>query len=114
MACGVPHVLAPELMDCTDEKYWHCFWKRQPVTPKELDQAIAVLLTQELGCHKYTGTDPEILRRLPPECCDYFLPQPFVSATFSSDGPPFRFALLESSDSIIDRFWKKIYGRDKA
>jgi hypothetical protein len=84
------------------------------VTPKELDQAIAVLLTQELGCHRYTGTDPEILRRLPPECCDYFLPQPFVPATFSSDGPPFRFALLESSDSIIDRFWKKIYGSDKA
>jgi hypothetical protein len=111
MACGVPSVLAPDLMDNTEEKYWHCFWKRQPETPKELDQAIAVLHTQELLCHRYAGTDPEILRRLPRECCDYFSPPPFVPAMFSSDGPPFRFALLESNRGI---FWRKIFRREKA
>jgi hypothetical protein len=112
MACGVPHVLAPELMDWTEEKYWHCFWKRQPETPKELDKAIAVLHSQELGCHRYAGTDPGILLRLPRECCDHFSPQPFVPAKFSSDGSPFRFALMESKSSLGQRLWRKIFRGD--
>jgi hypothetical protein len=109
MSCGVPHVLAPGLMDHTDEKSWHCFWKRQPETQNEFDQAIAVLNAQELGCHRYAGDDPKVLQRLPRECCDVFSPPPFVSTGFSTEGPPIRFALMGSRSGLVERFWRKIF-----
>src|ERR1700679_4298191 len=37
----------------------------------ELERAIAVPETQELGCHRYAGTDPAILDRILSTCCDY-------------------------------------------
>jgi hypothetical protein len=64
ITCGVPHVVAPELMDWTDDRY-HCFWKRQPENEEELEHAIRVLENQELGCHRYAGNDPRGLNRVP-------------------------------------------------
>jgi hypothetical protein len=45
-----------------------CFWKKQ--TEAELERAIAVLETQELGRLRYAGTDPAILDRILSTCCD--------------------------------------------
>jgi len=28
LACGVPHVVAPDLVGWADEKIPHCFWKK--------------------------------------------------------------------------------------
>src|SRR5258708_1184507 len=71
LACGVPHVVAPDLVGWTDEKFPHCFWKKQPGTPAELERAITVLEVQELECHRYAGTDPAILDRVLSVYCDY-------------------------------------------
>lgn len=59
MVC-VPHHLAPELMAWTEDGY-HCFWKKQPERPEEMEHAIRVLEQQEAGCHRYAGNDPQVL-----------------------------------------------------
>src|SRR6476620_11613250 len=63
VTCGMPHVVAPELMAWTEDGH-HCFWKRQPETPDELEHAIRVLETQEFGCHRYAGSDIRVFKRV--------------------------------------------------
>jgi len=105
IACGVPHVVAPDLIGWTDEKLQHCFWKKQPETPAELGRAIAVLESQELDCHRYAGTDPVILSRVPSACCDY--PQQTPGEQHAETPSP-HFALLDDRDSPVERLWKAI------
>ena len=106
LACGIPHVVAPDLVGWTDGKGQHCFWKKQPQTKKELDRAIAVLEAQELECHRYAGTDPAILERAPVSCCDYPAESPKASVPQTPRLPTF--ALLENQDSLIKRIWKLV------
>jgi hypothetical protein len=108
LACGVPHVVAPDLVGWTDEKYPHCFWKKQPETPAELERAIKVLDAQELGCHRYSGTDPAILDRLLSTYCDY--PNRTPLASQQADPEPPHFALLNDRLGLLARMWRKIKG----
>ena len=94
LACGVPHVVAPDLVGWTGEKIPHCVWKKQPQTAKELERAIAVLEAQEVGCHRYAGSDPSILDRVLSEYCDY--PVQVPTDVKRPDPEPPRFALLDS------------------
>jgi len=57
--CGVPETLAPDLIGRSAEKIEHCYWKRQPATPDEIDRAISILAAQELGCHRYAARTPK-------------------------------------------------------
>ena len=54
LACGAPQSIAPNLIG-TESPSHHCFWKKQPETPAEVDQAIKIILTQELDCHRYAA-----------------------------------------------------------
>jgi hypothetical protein len=72
--CGVPLVVAPDLVEWTDDTKTHCRWKKQPSTDGELQQAFAIFDAQELGCHRYAGRDPAIQRRIGAENCDHPLP----------------------------------------
>ena len=58
-SCGVPIHIAPNLI--AEDESGHCYWKKQPSNRDELEQAIAVLRGQELGCHHYRGTDTSVL-----------------------------------------------------
>lgn len=60
--CGVFDALAPALFafDVND----HCYVRLQPRNETEMEAALRVVRTQELGCVRYRGTDPVILRRL--------------------------------------------------
>jgi hypothetical protein len=109
LACGVPHVVAPDLVGWTDEKVQHCFWKKQPGTPAELERAIAVLDAQELECHRYAGTDPAILNRVSSSYCDYPMQSPSVPQHTESPSP--HFALLDDRPGILIRAWRVITGR---
>jgi hypothetical protein len=109
LACGVPHVVAPDLVGWADEKVQHCFWKKQPETPAELERAIAVLEAQELECHRYAGTNSAILNRVSSSYCDYPLPSAHVP--LQTDPPLPRFALLDDRPSLLARVWRVITGR---
>jgi hypothetical protein len=52
MACGAPEATAPELI-VHDDSFDHCYFRRQPETPDELNSAL-----------RYSGNDPVILTRL--------------------------------------------------
>ena len=71
----MPQALPPELVGWTEEELPSCYWIRQPETRDEVDRAIKIIHTQELGCHRYAGKDPAILERLPREECDFFFPE---------------------------------------
>jgi hypothetical protein len=99
-SCGVPQAIAPDLVGWTNENQTQCYWLKQPQTADELDRAIKIFHTQELGCHRYGGKDPAILRRLPAEDCDHLRPDlklnpaPYLSVS----GPPPKFTLSASSE----------------
>jgi hypothetical protein len=72
--CGVSEKVAPDLIGGSAQEGKHCYWKKQPETPDEIDRAIEVLASQELGCHRYAGVDPKILSRIASEDCDCLVP----------------------------------------
>jgi hypothetical protein len=103
LSCGMPHVLAANLVGWVDAETSHCFWKRQPETQEEVQQAIDVVLNSEVACHRYAGDDPVVMSQIGWECCDSplrALPEDFVPRR--SPVPP-SFALIESPRPIILR-----------
>lgn len=110
LACGVPHVVTPDLVGWTGEKIPHCSWKKQPETPAEVERAIAVLDAQELECHRYAGTDPEVLDRVSSSYCDYPMQSP--SGPQLSQSPLPHFALLDDRPSLLASVWRAIRRRN--
>jgi hypothetical protein len=110
--CGVPQSIAPELVGWVNEKETRCYWIRQPQTPDEIDRAIKILHTQELGCHRYAGNDPEILKRLPPAECDDIAPQMALHrrVVIEPSGAPLHFSLSASARQagFLQRLWRKL------
>jgi len=109
LACGIPHVVAPDLIGWTGEKIPHCFWKKQPETPAELERAIAVLDAQELGCHRYAGTDPAILSRVLSTYCDYPMRSPSILERTDPETP--HLSPLDDRPGLLARVWRTITGR---
>ncbi len=110
-SCGVPQAVAPDLVGWTNEIYPQCYWIKQPQTSDELDRAIKIIHSQELGCHRYSGTDPAILGRLPAEDCDHIRPdlklksQPY----FASSGPSPKFPLSASAEGgLLSKLWRSL------
>ena len=113
LSYGVPHVVAPDLMGWTGNETGHCIWKKQPATPKELGQAIAVLETQELGCHRYAGDDPAILKRISVEYCDYITEPRRPSQTQTQlGGREIHFSLLNGGHGFLARIWARLTGKE--
>lgn len=95
--CGVPDVTAPEHFADTDD---HCFVRRQPATPRELDRVLLTVLQAEFRCVRYRGDDPDVLRRLAEmgeaETCDH-PPPPDVAPVLR------RHATFEAEDTTSAR-----------
>ena len=76
ITCSVWETIVPDLMvyDERDGRPEHCYFKRQPQTPDEIERAIEAIYYSEIQGLRYAGNDPEILRRLIDkgcaECCD--------------------------------------------
>jgi hypothetical protein len=62
ISCQAPYNEAPELMS-HDEDGGHCFFRRQPEAPEEVEQAIRACCMSCVSAARYSGDDPEILRR---------------------------------------------------
>jgi len=110
-SCGVPQSVAPDLVGWTNENLTQCYWIKQPQTVDELDRAVKIFHTQELGCHRYAGKDPAILRRLPAEDCDHIRPDLKLHPTpyFALSGPPPRFTLSASVErGTFRKLWRML------
>jgi hypothetical protein len=102
-ACGMPHVVAPDLMGSAENDTSHCIWKRQPQTPREIENAIDVVLTSCVECHRYAGDDEQIIARLGWEFCDSPL-RKLPARTLSQDPPdPPAFGLLTTRSPVFER-----------
>ncbi|MDQ2800503.1 MAG: ferredoxin [Armatimonadota bacterium] len=65
--CCLPEAEAPELIGVEYEGDYltnGCFFKKQPETPEELDQAIDAMSVNCVATLRYGGEDLAILRRL--------------------------------------------------
>jgi hypothetical protein len=61
IGCRAPEVAAPDLMEF-DEEARHCYFKKQPSTPEEWEQAVSALWVSCCEAHQYGGDDPAIQR----------------------------------------------------
>lgn len=73
LQCMAPENEAPGLMGF-DKKEAHCYFRKQPSTRTEIDQAIAAVSVSEIQGLRYAGNDEYVLRRLRElgarDCCD--------------------------------------------
>lgn len=61
--CEAPIHEAPDLM-VMDDVSQHCYFKRQPATLEEMEQAIMAVAVGCCGAVRYGGTDPAVIHRL--------------------------------------------------
>ena len=64
MACGAPPVEAPDLMHLGTGPYPQCYFKKQPESPEEVDQACRAAWASCCDQVQYVGDDPAIHRRM--------------------------------------------------
>jgi hypothetical protein len=110
ISCGVPQMIAPDLVGWTSKEI--CYWIKQPHTPDELDRAIQVIHTQDVGCHRYAGSDKTILKKLPREDCDYFRPELKFSSVraLASSAPAPTFSLATSAHTgLFTKLWRSLF-----
>lgn len=62
--CGAPESVAPDLIDHSKAEYEHCYFKKQPETPDELERAICAMSVSCIAGLRYGGKDEQILKRL--------------------------------------------------
>jgi hypothetical protein len=48
----------------------HCFFKKQPESPEELEKAIQAVNVCCCGAYRYSGNDPNVISRLDSWACD--------------------------------------------
>ena len=62
--CCLPHGEAPDLLnDCTRD-FRECYFRRQPETPEEVEQAIQAIHVSCMCALRYGGADQTIISRL--------------------------------------------------
>lgn len=69
ITCLAPQCAAPNLIGLYDDPSGtnarsHCFFKKQPQTQEEVDEAISAMAVSCVENLRYGGTDPVILNRL--------------------------------------------------
>lgn len=63
-ACGAPEAEAPDLIEHSKFEYGHCYFKKQPRTPDEVERAINAIAVSCIAGIRYGGKNEEILRQL--------------------------------------------------
>ena len=65
--CGIPESVAPNLVSMSRN---HCYFRKQPQSDVELEQAIQAVESCCCGAYRYRGTDPKVIERLGADVCD--------------------------------------------
>ncbi len=65
ITCQTPCHEAPDLMAHNEDGvYPHCYFKRQPEAPVEVERAVMACVVSCVNAVRYAGEDPKILKRL--------------------------------------------------
>ena len=76
IACGVPHHVAPELIEWeadAEGRPSHCFFRKQPETALELIHAIKAISGSCCDALRYRGSDPEVIDKLKAARCGHVI-----------------------------------------
>jgi hypothetical protein len=65
--CWAPEGVAPNLVGTNGR---HCFFKKQPESPEELEQAILAVNVCCCGAYRYSGNDPKVIGKIDSWACD--------------------------------------------
>ena len=63
IACEAPYHEAPDLMAHDEPGGYHCYFKKQPETPEEVEKAISACVVSCVWAVRSAGDDPAILER---------------------------------------------------
>ncbi|THU31579.1 ferredoxin [Niastella caeni] len=63
IACGAPEAEAQDIIEHSKSDN-HCYFKKQPVTEDEIDQAIKAMMVSCINALRYGGQDEIIIKRL--------------------------------------------------
>ena len=61
--CGDPEHEAPDMIGY-DEERQHCYFKKQPSTPEEIDRALRAVWVSCCQAVRYDGNDPNVEKRI--------------------------------------------------
>jgi hypothetical protein len=66
IACEAPEHEAPDLMAHSEgaDSVYHCYFRRQPETPEELEHAIRAVCVSCCDAVQYGGSDPKVFARM--------------------------------------------------
>jgi hypothetical protein len=73
--CRAPESVAPDLIGFYDDPSGtnarsHCFFKKQPQSPEEIDLAVKAVWANCCGSYRYAGTDPDVKAKLKRANCE--------------------------------------------
>jgi len=71
LSCTIPESEAPTLLASLGDENSDTYFIRQPVTTEEIEQACRAVEVCCVDAIRYGGRDPQIIRRLGPELCDF-------------------------------------------
>src|SRR3954451_17976408 len=79
ITCEAPYGEAPDLMAHDEEgDYPHCYFKRQPETPEEVERAVMACHVSCVRAVRYAGRNPKILKKFQElgsvDACDVLFP----------------------------------------
>jgi len=107
ISCGAPQAEAPDLIEHGKED-GHCYFKKQPQTEKELDQAISALMVSCINALRYGGTEEKILKRLYEnglaDLCDHLPQEKYHVVIRDRVSLNFDGSIDELADLLIQKF----------
>ncbi|MFO0628983.1 MAG: hypothetical protein U0325_25640 [Polyangiales bacterium] len=89
IACGAPEAEAPALMGF-DDAARSCYFRRQPATSAEVEQAVRAVWASCCKAVRYRGVDPDVQRRLLALGEGASIDVPIDGLTTHRDGDPAR------------------------
>lgn len=112
ITCGAPEAEAPDLIEHSKLEYGHCYFKKQPQTPDEIERAISAMEVSCIGGLRYGGKDEKILKRIYEkgleELCDNKPIGKYKMIVWTKATFIYASTLQELSDTIITQFTKPV------
>ena len=73
--CRAPESVASDLIGFYEDPSGsnirsHCYFKKQPKTPEEIDRAVKAVWANCCGCYRYAGSDAEVKEKLREAGCE--------------------------------------------
>jgi len=105
ISCGVPEHVAPDLIGHDyyrgdESSYGHCYFKKQPETPGEIERAILAVNSSCCGALLYGGDD----RKIKWQCSNSIAPSTGIHGPISLEPEPAFNKLFQSPVSKPDLF----------